>query len=458
VKVFRQLVSRLWPLLLLAGLLGRAAVAQQAYQRTFSKSVSDVQTAVDELREASSGRLPTLEGFVEPGDQPIDRYERGFYECTFQVTATPAGGAVVQASAKITAWYKDPLPARSGYRVLVSNGHVENDLLDQIAETLGPNSTVSPSAASGTPAPRNTSTGGLRPQINIGTAASGASAASTDSADSTEAESSSRKGAGSGPLIPLRPPASTVAPAAPAGESIASMKARRAADEKQVQDLTAEIKALEDVLKNQVRPTDLAAVKKGGAPIYSKASENSPVLLTASAEDEFQIIETEGGWVHVQISGASRGWIRRSHLDLPADFALVAPKSAEASPAGDDLFKVTRQETNTFGGNWEPLKGKTVKVIWVEPGAPNGSTTPGQKLAFAKAQMLQAYPEVGSATPAVAGVVIVFDSADGGQIAATLSSLKQMVDGDLPEAAFWKQCSLDPPESFQESAKTSGNP
>lgn len=298
-KVLRQPVNRLWLLLLFVVLLARTAVSQQVYQRTFSKNVSDVQRAVDELREASSGRLPTLEGFVEPGDQPIDRYERGFYECTFQVTATPAGGAVVQATAKITAWYKDPLPPRSGYRVLVSNGHVENDLLDQIAETLGPNSTVSPSATPGTPAPRNTSTGGLRPQFNTDPAAS------TDSAASTDGESSSRKGTPSGPLIPLRPPTSTFAPAAPAGESIASMKARRAADEKQVQDLTAEIKALEDVLHNQVRPTDLAAVKKGGAPIYSKASENSPVLLTANAEDEFQIIEAEGGWVHVQISGAS---------------------------------------------------------------------------------------------------------------------------------------------------------
>ncbi|MGA7223067.1 MAG: SH3 domain-containing protein [Candidatus Acidiferrales bacterium] len=449
-KVLRQPVSRLWPILLFVVLLGRATVAQQLYQRTFSKNVSDVQRAVDELREASSGRLPTLEGFVEPGDQPIDRYERGFYECTFQVTATPAGGAVVQASAKITAWYKDPLPARSGYRVLVSNGRVENDLLDQIAETLGPNSTVSPSAAPGTLPPRNTSSGGLHPQFNTDPAAS------TGSTDSTEGESSSRKGAGSGPLIPLRPPASTLAPAASTGESIASMKARRAADEKQTQDLTAEIKALEDVLHNQVRPTDLAAVKKGGAPIYSKASENSPVLLTASAEDEFQIIETEGGWVHVQISGASRGWIRRNHLDLPADFAQAGAKPAESSPTGDELFKVSRQETNSFGGNWEPLKGKTVKVIWVEPASPTASTSPAQKLAFAKPLLVKAYAEVNSATPAVYGVVIVFDSADGGQIAATLSSLKQMADGDLPEAAFWKQCSLDPPESFQESAKPSG--
>ncbi|MGC1627132.1 MAG: hypothetical protein WA735_09735 [Candidatus Acidiferrales bacterium] len=443
-KILSGPASRFWALLFLTALLGKTAVAQTVYQRTFSKNVSDVQRAVDELREASSGRLPTLEGFVEPGDQPIDRYERGFYECTFNVTATAAGGAVVQANAKITAWYKDPSPARSGYRVLVSNGHVENDLLDQIAETLGPNSTVTPSAALGTSAPRSVSTGGLRPQINVDP---------TPSTDSTEGESSSRKGTPSGPLVPLRPAPSTFAPAAPAGESIESMKARRAADEKQVQDLTAEIKALEEVLHNQVRPTDLAAVKKGGAPIYSKSSENSQVLLTASAEDEFQIIEVEGGWVHVQISGASRGWIRRNHLELPADYAQGEAKPADAAPAGGGLFKVSRQETNSFGGNWDPLKGKTVKVIWVEPGSPNASTTPSQKLSFAKTLFDKAYPEASSATPAVTGVVIVFDSADGGQIAATLSSLKQLVDGDLPEAAFWKQCSLDPPESFQESVK-----
>jgi Bacterial SH3 domain len=442
VKKLARTASTFWKLLIVAALLGKVAAAQSVYERTFSKNVSDVQRAVDELRESSSGRLPILEGFVEPGDQPIDRYERGYYECTFHVSATPAGGAVVQASAKITAWYKDPSAARSGYRVLVSNGHVENDLLDQIAETLGPNSTVNTGTGSGASTPaRGTPTGGLRPQVNI------------DPSDTGAGESSSNKsGSPSGPLIPLRQPATTFAPAAPA-ESIESMKARRAADEKQVQDLTAEIKALEEALHNQVRPTDLAAVKKGGAPVFSKPSENSQVLLTANAEDEFQIIEIEGGWVHVQISGASRGWIRRTHLELPADYAQTAPKPPDSAPAGSDLFKISRQETNTFGGNWEPLKGKTVKVIWIEPASASATTTPKQKLAFAKSLFVNAYPEVSSASPGVDGVVIVFDSADGGQIAATLSSLKQMVDGDLPEAAFWKQCSLDPPESFQESAK-----
>jgi hypothetical protein len=440
-KSFRPLL-RCSQLFLLLAFIGGPAAAQTTYQRTFSKSVSDVQRAVDDLRESSSGRLPTLEGFVEPGDQPLDHYERGYYECTFHVTSTATGGAVVQASAKITAWYKDPSLARSGYRVLVSNGHVENDLLDQIAEALGPNSTVNTGAPPAGSASRGGSSGGLKPQVNL------------DPPTSSAGESSSNKGAASGPLIPLHQPAPTFVPAAPVGgESIESMKSRRAADEKQAQDLTAEIKSLEEVLHNQVRPTDLAAVKKGGAPIYSKPSENSQLLLTAAAEDEFQIIEVEGGWVHVQISGASRGWIRRIHLELPASYTQTALKTADSAPANSDLFKISRQETNTFGGNWEPLKGKTVKVIWIEPASSSATTTPSQKLALAKKLLVQAYPEANSATPAVSGVVIVFDSADGGQIAATLSSLKQMVDGALPEAAFWKQCSLDPPESFQESAK-----
>jgi Bacterial SH3 domain len=427
---------------LLLALIGGPAAAQTTYERTFSKSVSEVQKTVDDLRESSSGRLPTLEGFVEPGDQPLDHYERGYYECTFHVASTTAGGAVVQASTKITAWYKDPSPARSGYRVLVSNGHVESDLLDQIAEALGPNSTVNTGASPAGSASRGGSGGGLRPQVNI------------DPPTSSAGESSSNKGTVSGTLIPLHQPAPTFVPAAPVGgESIESMKSRRAADEKQAQDLAAEIKSLEEVLHNQARPTDLAAVKKGGAPIYSKPSENSPVLLTAAAEDEFQIIEVEGGWVHVKISGASRGWIRRTHLELPADYAQTAQKTADPAPDSSSPFKIARQETNAFGGNWAPLKGKTVKVIWVEPASPSATTTPSQKLAFAKALLAKAYPEASSAAPAVYGVVIVFDSADGGQIAATLSSLKQMVDGALPEDAFWKQCSLDPPESFQESAK-----
>ncbi|MGA7921732.1 MAG: hypothetical protein WCA38_18885 [Candidatus Acidiferrales bacterium] len=436
-KIPRPILGLVHLLALIAFVTGLIS-AQTTYDRTFTKPPADVQRVVNDLREASRGRLPTLEGFVESPDQPLDQYQRGYYECTFQITPSGSGGSKVQATAKITAWFTDSAPTRSGYRVLVSNGHVENDLLDQIEAALGPSSAV----AAKTPAPHTaTSSGGLRPQIK------------TDPSGLSPGESSSNKNAADGAhTVPARQPADSISPPAAApGESVESMRLRRANDEKLAQELTEQIKSLEEVLHNQVRPTDLVVVKKSATPVLSKPSDSSQTLLTADAQDEFQIIEVEGGWVHVQISGASRGWIRRSQLDLPADYGKAPPKtSAATAPTGAEAFSISKQETNTFGGNWEPLKGKPVKVLWIEPVSANAATTPRQKLDFAKALFLKTYAEVNSAAP-VQGVIIVFDSADGGQIAATLSSLKQMAAGDLSEAAFWKQCSLDPPESFQDS-------
>jgi hypothetical protein len=92
-------------------------------------------------------------------------------------------------------------------------------------------------------------------------------------------------------------------------------------------------------------------------------------------------------------------------------------------------------------------------VIWLEPTSPAATSTAREKLAFARALFEKTYRELKSPAPSVDGVVLVFDSADGGQIAATLASLKQLTDGVISESAFWKQCSLDPPESFQSSAK-----
>jgi hypothetical protein len=46
-------------------------------------------------------------------------------------------------------------------------------------------------------------------------------------------------------------------------------------------------------------------------------------------------------------------------------------------------------------------------------------------------------------------VVVIFDSADGGIAGATLASIQQLAKGEISEEAFWKQCYLDPPETFQ---------
>ena len=218
--------------------------------------------------------------------------------------------------------------------------------------------------------------------------------------------------------------------------------------------MSADIKNFEDILHNQVRPADLATVKKAGTHIFSKPAETSPVLFSADAEDEFQVLELEGAWVHVQISGSSRGWIRRSQLDLPAEFASSPGAAAETAPDTAGLFNISKDETTTFGGKWAPLASKKVRVIWLEPASAATTSTAKEKLAFARALFEKTYGELKSSGAAVDGVVIVFDSADGGQIAATISSLKQLADGAISESAFWKQCSLDPPESFQASAKS----
>jgi hypothetical protein len=451
-KTFRA-AAHFGTLLLAFSLIASLAGAQAApvpFERTFTSPATEVERVVRNLRPSSSGRLPTVDGFVEASDMPIDHYERGYYECTFQVVATPAGGATVRASAKITAWYNDPTPGRSGYRVLISNGHIENDFLDQIQEALGPTSvpkpagsaTTAPAAKSNVSAAPPVSNGGLRPQTRL------------DPAPLDTGESSSNKSAaGRDFSIAPRPTAETPTPAISPSENLESLKLQRAAVEKRAQELLADIKNFEDILHNQVRPADLATVKKAGTHIFSKPAEGSPVLFSADAEDEFQVLEMEGVWVHVQISGSSRGWIRRAQLDLPAEYKDSSTDASDAVPATANLFNISKDETTAFGGKWAPLAGKKVRVIWLQPASAGATSTAKEKRDFARALFEKAYREQKSPAPAVDGVVIVFDSADGGQIAATIAGIKGLVDGSLAPAEFWRQCSLDPPESFQDPAK-----
>jgi Bacterial SH3 domain len=439
-------------LLLAFALIAAWAGAQApplSFERTFTSPATDVERVVRNLRPSWSGRLPTVDGFVEASDLPIDHYERGYYACTFQVVATPAGGATVRASAKITAWYNDPTPARSGYRVLVSNGHIENDFLDQIQDALGPAAVPKPSGAAVPAGKLNVaaappiSNGGLRPQTRL------------DLAPLDAGESSSNKGETSrdfsrGPTQP----AGTPAPPLPSGPNLESLKLQRAAVDKRAQELSADIKNFEDILHNQVQPANLATVKKTGTRIFSKPADSSPVLFSADAEDEFQVLELEGAWVHVQISGSSRGWIRRAQLDLPAEYADSSAAASDSAPvATAALFNISKDETTTFGGKWAPLATKKVRVIWLEPASASAGSTAKEKLAFARALFQKSYSELKSSGAALDGVVIVFDSADGGQIAATIAGIKALVDGSLAPGEFWRQCSLDPPESFQDSAK-----
>lgn len=76
------------------------------------------------------------------------------------------------------------------------------------------------------------------------------------------------------------------------------------------------------------------------------------------------------------------------------------------------------------------------------------STSPEARLAFAKSLFDQEYADLIRTSSTVAGVVVIFDSEDGGMIAATVPTLRPWKAGTLSDQAFWRRCLFDPPDAF----------
>ena len=416
-----------WPALALIVALFCAAgscVAQGAgAERTFPQSKATVEKALKEMQAATAGRLPVVDGFASAAEHPLDHYQRAYYQSKFQVTTSPSGGSIVKVNVQVTAWYADPTAAHSGYQVLTSNGRLEADLLDQLADQLNSHTqqaaaTPPPVAKSRTPAknpapepppisapvPRMPETGGL-----------------SSSLAQTLAEQ----------------------------EKTVSPSAQKSAD-KDSSSLQAEAESLEEILKSQAHPKNLVAVKKSGTPVVATASLTAKTLFLASAHDEFEMLDFNRDWVHVRVSGLSRGWIWRNNLEMPdsvPDTDLPAP--AAQAPAASNLFHVTRDEKAQFPGDWAPLRGKTVRIVSVEQTNESGKDYgPQLRLEFAKSVLDKDYSELAQKPQELDGIVLIFDSIDGGMIAATLPTLQQWKSGKLSDAALWHECFFDPPETF----------
>jgi hypothetical protein len=221
--------------------------------------------------------------------------------------------------------------------------------------------------------------------------------------------------------------------------------------------LQAEAASLEEVLKNQAHPKNLVAVKKSGTPVVAAPSLSGKALFMASAHDEFEMLDYNADWVHVRVSGLSRGWIWRTSLEMPEGISDV-PSNASAAPAAADLFQVTREETAPFPGDWEPLRGKNVKIISVQKIQENEKDSGAQaKLEFAKSLIEKNYTELAAKSQELFGIVLIFDSVDGGMIAATLPTVQQWKAGALTDAALWHQCYFDPPETFSVASPAAGH-
>jgi len=411
-----------------------AAFAQGApIERTFLHTKPEVEKALQPLRASASGRLPLLDGFVGTADQPLERFERAYYQCTFQLTARVTGDTIVRVHAKISAWYAAPNPAEAGYRVLPSNGRLENDLLDRLAEALDGKSSSATNAAS--------AAGPARPAYRL-------------TLPVPNVRGYGAAGSAPAPATPASAAESQPAPSSATEQEIDSLRKQREAAEKRMQQLNATVLNLQEIQRTQAHPANLAAVRKTGTPILAKPLNGARVLFAAEAQDQFEILDLQPDWVHVQISGASRGWIRRAQLELPERYAAGNPSAPPAPSAQDQPpYRVTREETGPFPGKWEPLQGKTVRIIWVQPvpQAEEASTIQARRN-FAKSLFLKAAAASSSSGQPLAGILILFDTADGGEVAATLALLQQWQSGSLSDDAFWQQSFLDPPEAFRDPA------
>ncbi len=391
------------------------------HSRTYPESKAEVGTALTEMQAYALQKLPTIDGFIAVSDAPSERYERPFYRFSIELLPARSNGTTVRAAAVITAWYADPNAATSGYRVLPSNGHLEADLLDRLADKLERRSAGTNAGMPAVQSPKHPAVASriLVPAITAPSLRRFSVAAPQPSGGSTGDAT---------------------------GDEMDALRTEREAREKRIQDLNAVLQNLQELRNNQALPENLAIVKRDGTPVLAKPAQGSRVLFVAAERDEFERIEAVGDWVHIRISGLSQGYIRRSQLHIPED-SSNQPKPDLAVPASSaPMFHVEHEETATFPGDWDPLRGKPVRIYTVQPAAPfAGETSTQAKFEYVLSLFRKFSAEFGSGPLPVEGVVVIFDSADGGIVGSTTYNLRQMAAGSLSVKDFRKSCFVDLP-------------
>jgi hypothetical protein len=427
---------------------GQAQANPQAgpYERSYRQSKSAVETALKELQPSMSGKLPVLEGFALPGNRPLNRYQRAYYQSAVQVSSTASGGSVVRVTTKVTAWYADSTPSRSEYQLLTSNGRLESDLLDQLTDLLASSSGAANSGGNSTE--------------SLPVMAPSASAKRPAIAEKGVTDQGGSEAIISAPMPQLPEIGHTFSSSLKQGLSSQQQAETKDSQNKAADQagLLAEAASLEEVLKNQAHPKNLVAIKKTGTPVVASPSLNAQTLFLATAHDEFEMLDFNADWVHVRISGLSRGWIWRTSLEMPEGISDVPPNNPSATRVVADLFLVKREEVAPFPGDWEPLRGKNVKIVSVQKVQEDekNSGAPA-KLEYAKSLLDKNYAELAAKSQELAGVVLIFDSVDGGMIAITLPTVQQWKAGKLTDAALWHRCYFDPPETFNVSTPGGGH-
>ena len=420
--------------------------------RVYKHRKAEVEEALQALKAYTTNRLPVLDGFVNANASTIAKLENPHYQLRIEIESQGPNQTLVAVSAKITAWNAEEDPSRSQYVVVPSNGRLEQDMLDRLSVLLEKGSASlgagraaapasDPAASSSSPAPLLDAPGSNAP-ISTHSPSPGVSPGE----------------ATANPTSPV-PPSGSVSranssdPAALASE-IASIRAERQAAEMSQRKLQQQISELEANAGSQKFLSNLAVVKTPQASIFQQDDDTSKVLFRADPEDEFEVINVKGTWVHIRLENGTEGWIRGGQLQPPQEVDDTEDAAAALN------FSTPNQEIKSFGGEWSPLKGKPSLFVFAQPNRAIPSTILGQsQFAFAKHIFTEGYREAMHSEQPMSGVVVVFLGDKGGVAAATLADIRRWRDGAITDKVFFERCSFDPPESFRDapSAKPVSN-
>jgi hypothetical protein len=396
-------------------------------ERTFPYSVEVVKKGLDQIGGFRGGKLPIIDGFVSAAVEDLDRYEQPYYQYRVQLNPVDGNTTSVKVEARISAWHVDREPSHSQYRSLVSNGRLETDLLDRLQGALGwklgsQETTVPKPLPVTLPVPD---------------------------------KSSSRPLSANPSKLSDRTVKASPAPATPQEQLDALLAERQAIRERTTATL-AEIERLKATDNTSRETAKLASIKDSGVGVMARKNFGGPVLFRAQAQDEFEVLSLEAGWVLVRLSEGSTGYVQADELNLPSGVvdqpALpTAPVAAQTTKQLDpDLgFGVSHEDVQVFSGEWERLRGKRVLFIYAQPrGLLSDMAGEDLKLAYVKRIFVSRYRSANESAQAIDGMAVVFLGTRGGVAAATLTDIRDWAAGVLGDEAFVNRCSLDPPAEF----------
>ena len=100
------------------------------------------------------------------------------------------------------------------------------------------------------------------------------------------------------------------------------------------------------------------------------------------------------------------------------------------------------------------LKGKNTIIYTVQIVSQNPKDSgPSLRLNYCLVLFEKGLREAQALSPGPDGVVVIFDSADGGLAGAVNGQIELVSSGALSHDAFWAESYLDPPEAFKPAAK-----